>query len=100
LRAKDFGADMLWLLSAPISYPGNVGAASGGALTFALQSDSASKPPLARGYADLQLIGRVGLRLDFSPNIAPGTEWTSHGVPLVAIGARKIGSFTGLAAIA
>jgi hypothetical protein len=98
VRAKDFGSDALWFFAAPASFLGDVSAALGGSLSFALKSDSGSKPPLVSSYADVQLVGNQGVRLALTANANPTADWTFFSVPLVAGGAWKLGSLSGTAA--
>lgn len=97
IKAKDFDSQTLWFFAAPAAYLGDMRAAYGGVLSFALKSDSNS-PPLATTYADVHLLGRNGVRLVFAGDAPPVGEWTSYNVALVADGAWRVDSVNGIAA--
>lgn len=99
IQANDFSGDTLWFFAAPSAYLGDVLAAYGGSLSFALKSDSIS-PPLATPHSDVQLLGVNGVLLAFGGDAVPVGDWTSYNIALVADGSWKVGSVSGPAATA
>ena len=99
IEASDISAQSLWFFSAPASYRGDLGAAYGGVLSYALTTSSA-RGALQTPYADVQILGGNGVLLSYDGDFHPGTSWTSFEVPLVANGLWKLGAIDGPAASA
>ncbi|MFY9509693.1 MAG: laminin B domain-containing protein [Rubrivivax sp.] len=97
VTARDLSAGSLWFFDAPSAFLGDLGAALGSTLRYALKSDSASSP-LNRAFADVQLLGANGVLLAHGGAAAPGSDWTSYTVALVADGGWHIGSLEGAVA--
>lgn len=90
VSVRDFRSDSLWFVVAPSAHLGNKASAYGGSLSFSLRTDS-SPAPLADDFADVQLLGKHGVRLAFGGDFEPVTSWSQHAIAQVAPPAMRIG---------